>query len=89
MTSKLYEEAIADSKKLKSLLREEVEKDLIEKINEEIIPTNYSLLNDLANELSGLFENNNAPVIKIPKATSVRKKIKKPSKRNNQFNFSY
>ena len=32
MTSKLYEEAIADSKKLKSLLREEVEKDLIEKI---------------------------------------------------------
>jgi hypothetical protein len=32
MTSKLYEEAIADSKKLKSLLREEVEKDLIEKM---------------------------------------------------------
>jgi hypothetical protein len=32
MTSKLYEEAIADSKKLKSLLREEVEKDLIEQV---------------------------------------------------------
>jgi hypothetical protein len=74
MTSKLYEEAIADSKKLKSLLREEVEKDLIEKMKPFMEQALISEIDSFLMEAEE-GETPEAPAAEVPEETSAEENM--------------